>query len=157
MLFPENPAKRPALWSAVATQLARDEMCYVISNGVDKMQARAIRASATEVETCLQRMRTADACRLSASRAGPVAPHFAVMQSITEARLTELITYPSAGESTVSINQLRRDLETVLINLFYEHPDLQEVLIPLHIAGWDFAEATMSSTDKGLSAKRAVK
>lgn len=150
MLLPENPEKRPDLWGSVATQLAQETMCSIIKDGVGNPLAEAKEPNRDMAELALSRLQAAQICRISANRGRAVSPHFAGKRGGDTVLLTELLTYPSEGASTVDNEKLKRDLETAVINLFFSEGNVSVVLVPLHLAPWTMQDAEINLTQEGL-------
>lgn len=155
MLFPEDPRKRPTLWGSLAERLSADRYCYVVEQGVGNPTAEAVARSADEVAATLKRLQESDICRISASRGIAVAPHFGLkMVSPGRAELRELITFASEGSTVALAEKLRRDLETLAVSVFYDHPDLRELVVPVAAEPWEMSDARVVRAEQGLRIAR---
>lgn len=150
MLLPEDPKRRPGLWDAVATQLAEHAMCSIIKEGVGNPLAEAKRLLPGEAELVLARLQGAEVCRISANRGSAISPHFAGKREGDLVMVTELLTYPSEGASTVDSETLQRDLETAVVNLLFAEGGASTVLVPLSLAPWAMRDAEIGLTREGL-------
>lgn len=156
MLLPEDPKKRPDLWSSLATQLAQEAMCFVIKEGVGNPLAEAKELDTDMAELTLSRLRASQVCRVSANRGRAVSPHFAGKHQGDAVALTELLSCPAEGTLTVDSEKLKRDLETAVINLFFADGCASTVLVPLHLAPWAMQDAEISLTREGLMFKKRL-
>jgi hypothetical protein len=156
MLLPEDPVKRPSLWDALATQLATRAMCFVVKNGVGDPLANADEPSREVTELTLSKLRASQVCRISANRGAAISPHFAGERDNGKILITELLAQPSEGALTVSDEKLRRDLETVVINLFFADSDVRTVLVPLRLAPWNMRDADISLKEEGLEFRKKL-
>jgi hypothetical protein len=154
MLFPEDPKKRPALWESMKEQLAHDSMCYVVLDGIGYSNASA--SLDINTEKMIQQMKSAMICRISARHGKAIAPHFAANLNDSTASITVFITYPSEGSQVVAIEQLRRDLETAVINLLFCGGEVNAVFVPLDISPWDMSDAEVHSTQEGLMFSKRI-
>jgi hypothetical protein len=150
MLFPEDPKRRPDLWDAVATQLAEHAMCFIIKEGVGNPLAEAKGLLPDEAKLVLARLQGAEVCRISANRGLAISPHFAGRREGDLVMVTDLLTYPSEGASTVDSGKLERDLETAVINLLFAVGGANTVLVPLSLEPWAMQDAEITLTRDGL-------
>jgi hypothetical protein len=156
MLFPENPEKQPELWQSVTEQLGREKMCYVVLNGMGYPDANATVHPNVSAEKVIQRMKNAKICRISATRRKAIAPHFAADLDGETASIIEFVTYPSEGMQTVNVEQLRRDLETAVINLLFGSRGVNTVFVPIVITAWNMKDVEVKSTIDGLMFSKRV-
>jgi hypothetical protein len=155
MLFPEDPKKRPTLWASLQERLVSDRYCLVVERGVGNPFAEAVLRSHDDVAAVLTRFQAADICRISASRGTAVAPHFALHRPTPElAELRELIVFPAEGSVVASTERLRRDLETLATSVFYDHPDVREVVVPLAVEAWPMPDMKITRMAQGLRIAR---
>lgn len=155
MLFPEDPKKRPALWASLQERLVSDRYCFVVERCVGNPFAEAVALSRGEVAASLVRFQSADICRISASRGIAVAPHFALrLQTRELAELCELIVFPEEGCAVTSMERLRRDLETMTTSVFYDHPEVREVVVPLAVEAWSMPDVKITRIAQGLRIAR---
>jgi hypothetical protein len=154
MLFPENPEERRRLWDSVAAQLAQEALCPIIKNGIGDPAAQASPPDKASAEAAMRRLRTAQACRISARHGKAVSPHFAGMREDSGFILTELLSYPSMGASMVTEKDLRHILETAVVNLMLTEHAAREVFVPLCIAPWQMQDTEISLTPKGLAFRK---
>lgn len=150
MLVPEDPAKRPALWAAVASQLTQAPICFSIKDGIADPLAEAMVQGRNEAELVLARLRRAQISRISANRGVAISPHFAGKREGDTVFITEFLTSPSDGALTVSNKKLERDLETAVINLLFTEEGVGTVFMPLSITPWVMQDAKVCATKEGL-------
>lgn len=150
MLLPDDPAKRPQLWSCLATQLAERPVCLVVSDGEGNLAAQASLMSEQTASALLSRLRSAQVCRISANRGHAISPHFAG-QAVRDAILiTEFVLLPSSN-GAISPELLIRELETAVINLFCTEKSVSEVRVPLRLSPWQMSDADVVHGTDGLS------
>jgi len=150
MLLPENPEKRPGLWDAVASQLAREATCFIINDGVGDPFVEAREPNSDMAVLALSRLQAAQICRISAQRGTAISPHFAGKHEGATVSLTEFWTTPSEGGETVDSEKLKRELETAVINLFFAGDGVSTVFVPLSIASWSMRDADVHVVQEGL-------
>lgn len=136
MLFPEDPVMRPQLWEALLNQLARDEVCFVVDNGVGNTIPDTKRLSTVESKELIQRMQNAAICRISANHGNAIGPHFSgvvVDQCIT---ITDFVVARSQFTSQRMLEQIQCDFETAALNLLYGPDSVEFVRIPVELDAW---------------------
>lgn len=155
MLFPEDPNKRSALWTSLAERLSTAPYCHVVQQGIGNPGAESMVCTPDEVAAILTRLRAADICRISASRGIAVAPHFCLRtESPQVACLYELITFPSDGLTTSSPDRLQQDLSAMAVCVFYDYPEVRELVVPLKLLPWQMSDAKIVATGGGLRITR---
>ena len=153
MLFPENPEKRPQLWSELKAQLAEQPVCLVVGNGTGNLTAKASLMSEKMASALLSRLQSAQVCRISANRGCAISPHFAGRVTGDVILITELVLLPSS-EGGVSPGFLARELETVVISLFCTEKTLSQVHVPLSLNPWKMSDAEITQASDGLHFKK---
>ncbi|WP_386071321.1 hypothetical protein ACFJIW_12000 [Tahibacter sp. UC22_41] len=153
MLFPENPARKPQLWTELKAQLAEHPVCLLVANGTGNPTAKASLMSEQTASALLSRLQNAHVCRISANRGCAISPHFAGQVAGDVLLITELVLLPSSDRE-VSPNFLTRELETAAINLFCTEKYLSEVRAPLSLASWKMSDAEITQESDGLHFKK---
>jgi hypothetical protein len=158
MLFPEDPNKRPTLWSSVAEKLASAPYCYAVENGAGMRDCVPMVKSRKEAAEIVGRLRAADVCRISASRGTAVGPHFALRcaKGAEEAQLVEFVALPDT-DSVATDERLRRQLETMVVSVMYEFPRLRRILVPLAMEPWAMPDVETRAVGAGLEFARREK
>lgn len=157
MLFPENPKNRPSLWESLAEHLSSDGYCHVVAGCIGRPNDEAATRSADEIAAIVKSLREADICRLSASHGIVAAPHFGLqMMGTAAARLCELITFSSAGTTTASDERLQKDLETMIVSVFYDYPNIRELIVPIKLKPWKVIDAEVVEVEQGLRITRTA-
>jgi len=149
MLLPDDPAKRPQLWSCLATQLAEQPVCLAVGNGEGNLPAQASLMSEQTASALLNRLRSAQVCRISANRGRAISPHFAGHTVRNAILITEFIFLPSSS-GAISPELLIRELETAVINLFCTEKIVSEVRVPLRLSPWQMSDVDVVRGTDGL-------
>lgn len=153
MLLPDDPAKRPQLWSSLKVQLAEQAVCLVVGNGKGNATAKASLISEQVASALLSRLRSAHVCRISANRGYAISPHFAGQVARDVILITEFVLLPSP-DGVISPELLARELETAVINLFCTEKGVSEIHVPLHLSPWQMSDAEVTQEADGLHFKR---
>jgi hypothetical protein len=154
MLFLENPENRPALWNSLLSQLIQEKMCFLISDGAINSNEKAINIDQNSAKAFIDKLQKLAICRISSNRGKVVSPHIAGTRANNVVTVTELITFPSNHSETKNIDQIKNDLESVVVNLFYAGGDIDSVFIPSNLEPWEMKDAEIRSAKGGLLFKK---
>jgi hypothetical protein len=147
MFFLEDPNKRPVLWESLHSRLAVEEVCYVVQEGRGALVEAARVLDPATSAGLEQRLRRLHIQRIGASHGTAIAPHFGLELHGDKATVVEYVTYPSRGQTNASEKQVQREIGVLATDIFYFHPGVHSLLVPLEVTPWEMEEAVCEIGD----------
>jgi len=156
MLFLEDPDQRPGLWESWRDRLSVEEVCCVVSDGRGNLEERSRVLGRSMIDELELRLRSLTIRRIGASHGNAIAPYFGLGLYKDEATVREFITYPAPGQRHVAEDRLRRDLESLAVDLFFFRSGVRTLSVPLSIESWTFDAVASELSDGSLRIVRAT-
>jgi hypothetical protein len=127
MYLPINPHKLNDYWDILKNSLRKQKLVYLILNGKYSGANLCIEAD-FEINKLMDRLKIYNYVRLGSQHMLPTPPHFAIdITSETTGHLKEFIT------SDISLDSIKREISLATQFIFFELPNLNEIIIPFII------------------------